>query len=112
MVDDIGVLDLSWGVSGPMAAMLLGDQGATVTRIVPPGGDPYESSGSRVWQRGKQQLTLDLKTDCDRFLELVDGADVVIESWSPGVAERLGVDAASLLARNPRLVVCSITGYG
>src|SRR5437868_7034585 len=114
MLDDIVVLDLSWGVAGPMAGMLLADRGARVTRILPPGGDPYESSGSRVWGRGKHERTLDLKADADRaeFLALADAADVVIESWSPGTAARLGVDHTTLLARNPRLVHCSITGYG
>src|SRR5438445_13297746 len=115
MLDDITVLDLSWGVAGPMAGMVLADQGAHVTRIEPPGGDPFESfSGTLVWRRGKQRLTLDLKAEADheRFLALVDDADVVIESFGPGVAARLGVDHETLLARNPRLVHCSITGYG
>jgi len=115
MVDDLRVLDLSWGVAGPMTGMVLADQGAQVTRVEPPGGDPFEAfSGTLVWRRAKERLTLDLKADADRerFLALVDGADVVIESFAPGVAARLGVDHETLLARNPRLVHCSITGYG
>src|SRR5450432_3537437 len=102
---DLDVLDLSWGIAGPMIGMLLADQGARVTRIEPPGGDPFgELAGSRVWLRGKRRATLDLKSDGDRdvFLELARRADVVIESFGPGVARALGVDHETLLAANPR----------
>jgi crotonobetainyl-CoA:carnitine CoA-transferase CaiB-like acyl-CoA transferase len=95
--------------------MLLADHGAHVTRIEPPSGDPFKAlSGSQVWGRGKKSMRLDLKSDRgrERFLALVDQADVVIESFSPGVSERLGIDHRTLLARNPHLVHCSITGYG
>src|SRR5437879_174525 len=94
VLEGIEVLDLSWGVSGPMAGMLLADHGARVTRIEPPGGDPFESSGSRVWSRGKRRAVLDLKdpTDRDRLLALARTADVLIESWAPGTAAALGVD--------------------
>jgi crotonobetainyl-CoA:carnitine CoA-transferase CaiB-like acyl-CoA transferase len=112
---DIDVLDLSWGIAGPMAGMLLADHGARVTRIEPPDGDPFaDLSGTRVWLRGKRRATLDLHDDADRdvFLALARRADVVIESFAPGVAQNLGVDHNTLLAANPRLVHCSITGYG
>jgi crotonobetainyl-CoA:carnitine CoA-transferase CaiB-like acyl-CoA transferase len=114
VLEGIEVLDLSWGVSGPMAGMLLADHGARVTRIEPPGGDPYESSGSRVWSRGKRRAVLDLKDppDRDRLLALVRTADVLIESWAPGTAAALGLDHGTLLETNPRLVHCSITAYG
>src|SRR5271166_2719789 len=88
------VLDLSWGVAGPFATMFMADNGADVIRIEPPGGDPYRDllPAYRVWQRGKQSLTLNLKTDSDRRIlhELLDGADVLIESFGPGVTDRLG----------------------
>src|ERR1700760_2053921 len=109
------VLDLSWGISGPMTGMLLGDHGALVTRIEPPAGDPFaELSGSRVWLRGKRRATLDLHDPADRdvFKALARQADVVIESFGPGVAASLGIDHETLTAENPRLVHCSITGYG
>lgn len=112
---DIKVLDLSWGVAGPMTAMLMADHGADVTKIEPPGGDPYrDQMGYRVWQRGKKRAELDLKKSEDRetFLALVDQADVLVESFAPGVTKRLGIDYDSLTARNPRLIYCSITGYG
>jgi len=111
----IDVLDLSWGVAGPMTGMLLADHGARVTRIEPPAGDPFaELSGTRVWLRGKRRATLDLRDGADRavFLALARRADVVIESFGPGVAAKLGIDHATLLAANPRLIHCSITGYG
>jgi crotonobetainyl-CoA:carnitine CoA-transferase CaiB-like acyl-CoA transferase len=115
VLDGIEVLDLSWGISGPMAAMLLADHGARVTRIDRPVGDPFGPlSGYRVWNRGKRSAVLDLHNalDRERFLALAAKADVIIESFSPGTTERLGVDHATLSASNPRLIYCSITGYG
>ncbi len=109
------VLDLSWGVAGPMTAMLLADSGADVTKIEPPGGDPFRAQlGYRVWQRGKRSAVLDLKDAADRaaFLSLARHADVLVESFAPGTTARLGIDYATLSAANPRLVYCSITGYG
>jgi crotonobetainyl-CoA:carnitine CoA-transferase CaiB-like acyl-CoA transferase len=109
------VLDLSWGIAGPIASMLLADNGARVTKVEPPGGDPFRVlSGYRVWNRGKRSAILDLGAakDRDRLLALADHADVLIESFSPGVTDRLGISYPSLAASNPRLVYCSITGYG
>ncbi len=115
VLDGVTVLDLSWGISGPMAGMLLADHGASVTKIEPPGGDPFRSlSGYQVWQRGKRSAVIDLKSpeERERFLALVDDADVLIESFEPGVTKRLGIDFETLAARNPRLVYSTITGYG
>jgi crotonobetainyl-CoA:carnitine CoA-transferase CaiB-like acyl-CoA transferase len=115
VLDGIEVLDLSWGVSGPITGMLLADHGARVTKIEPPEGDPWQRlSGYRVWQRGKRSAVLDLKdgTDHARFLALAATADVVIESFSPGTTTRLGIDYSILREINPRLIYCSITGYG
>src|ERR1700686_3342846 len=115
VLSGLEVLDLSWGVAGPMTGMLLADHGARVTRIEPPGGDPFAGlSGTRVWLRGKRRATLDLRDRADRevFLAHARSADVVIESFGPGVAAKLGIDHALLLAANPRLIHCSITGYG
>ena len=115
VLSGLEVLDLSWGIAGPMTGMLLADHGARVTRIEPPAGDPFaELSGARVWSRGKRRATLDLRDEADRgvFLSLARRADVVIESFGPAVAAKLGIDHATLLATNPRLIHCSITGYG
>ena len=109
------VLDLSWGIAGPMATMLLADNGADVTKIEPPGGDPFRHQlGYKVWQRGKKSAVLDLKKAEDKasFLALVKAADVLVESYSPGTTQKLGIDYPTLSALNPRLVYCSITGYG
>ncbi|MET0370085.1 MAG: CoA transferase [Sphingobium sp.] len=109
------VLDLSSGIAGPMTTMLLGDHGAAVTRILPPAGDPFEAMpGYKVWQRGKDAITLDLKSTQDhaRFLDMVADADILVESFSPGVTNRLGIDHDRLAALNPGLIYASITGYG
>jgi crotonobetainyl-CoA:carnitine CoA-transferase CaiB-like acyl-CoA transferase len=115
VLDDIRVLDLSWGVAGPMTTMLMADHGAQVTKIEPPGGDPFRSqSGYKAWNRGKRSAILDLKDPADRqiLLTLVKTADVLVESFTPGVTARLGIDYKTLKALNPRLIYCSITAYG
>jgi crotonobetainyl-CoA:carnitine CoA-transferase CaiB-like acyl-CoA transferase len=113
------VLDLTWGMSGPMATMLLADHGADVVKIEPPGGDPFRKSGRsalgyKTWQRGKRSAILDLKDPADLavFKTLATHADVVVESFEPGTAERLGVDYETLSALNPRLIYASVTAYG
>ena len=115
VLEGLRVLDLSWGIAGPMATMLLADHGAAVTRIEPPGGDPFRTQlGYRTWQRGKKSAVLDLKTPADRdcLIALARGADVLVESFAPGVTARLGIDYARLREINPRLIYCSITAYG
>ena len=115
VLDGIRVLDLSWGIAGPITGMLLSDHGADVIKIEPPGGDPWRGTpGYDVWLRGRRSAELDLHSDADRdaFSALVDRADVVLETFGPGTAARLGVDADTLLARNPRLVHCTISAYG
>jgi len=115
VLQGLKVLDLTWGIAGPMATMLLADNGAEVTKIEPPGGDPFRNQlGYKVWQRGKKSAILDLKNAAEKqaFLALASRADVLVESYAPGVTERLGIDYATLSQANPRLVYCSITGYG
>ena len=113
--EGLRVLDLSWGMAGPMTTMFLADNGAEVTRIEPPEGDPFrDQTGYRVWHRGKRSARLDLHSEDGRqtFLALARSADVVVDSFSPGVAARIGVDHQSLIRINPATVTCSITGYG
>lgn len=115
VMDGIKVLDLSWGVSGPMTAMLLADHGADVTRIERPEGDPFgDLLGYHVWHRGKKNAVLDLKDaeDLDLFYRLAADADVLVESFSPEVTKRLKIDYETLAALNPRLIYCTITAYG
>lgn len=114
-LEGLRVLDLTRGIAGPMTGMMLADQGADVVRISPPGGDGFDHlPGYAVWNRGKRIVTMNLKdpSDRDQFRALAARADVVVESYSPGVTTRLGIDYATLSALNPRLVYASITGYG
>ena len=126
---DVVVVDLSRALAGPHATMMLGDLGARVVKVeVPDRGDdtrgwgpPFvgeegarESTYFLSANRNKESIALDLKADADRavLLELVDRADVLVENFRTGVLERLGLGIDSLLERNPRLIVLSITGFG
>ena len=122
----IRVLDLSQIMSGPFCTMMLADLGADVVKIENPnGGDQTRSSwgysvvgdDSRAFlslNRNKRSVRLDLKQEDDlaRFFELVRDADVVIENFRPGVADRLGVGWDAIRAANPRVVYASISGFG
>jgi crotonobetainyl-CoA:carnitine CoA-transferase CaiB-like acyl-CoA transferase len=115
VLKELRVLDLSSGIAGPIAGMLLGDFGADVIKIEPPGGDTFRSmAGYDVWLRNRRSIELDLHSDRGRedLRTLVRTADVLLESFGPGTAARLGVDADTLLAENPRLIVCTISAYG
>jgi crotonobetainyl-CoA:carnitine CoA-transferase CaiB-like acyl-CoA transferase len=114
-LDGLSVVDFSWGRAGPFASGQLADHGADVVKVEPPGGDPYAPFVARAaYDRGKRSIVVDLTAVEGReiALGLVDGADVVLESWRPGVAERLGLGYPELSARWPRLVYCSITAAG
>ena len=109
------VLDLSWGMPGSLATAVLADFGAEVIKVEPPSGDPFRSDPSWLaWNRGKKSIVLDLKTPegRDHVEELARHADVLVESFRPGVTERLGIDYETLSIINPRLVYCSISGFG
>ncbi len=120
----ITILDLTRLLPGPVATMHLADMGATVIKVEDKGAGDYARTMSHVKHelsqlfiavnRGKQLLRLDLKdaADRERFRSMVDSADAVIESFRPGVMDRLGLGWETLKARNPKLVMCSITGYG
>ncbi|MET0541374.1 MAG: CoA transferase [Variovorax sp.] len=120
----IRVLDLSSFLPGPYLTLELSDHGAEVIKIEQPGeGDPGRHIGLadgphtvffRNVNRGKKSIVLDLKTDAGKaaLLELVDRADVFVESFRPGVARRLGVDYETLSARNPGIVYCAISAFG
>jgi crotonobetainyl-CoA:carnitine CoA-transferase CaiB-like acyl-CoA transferase len=114
----IRVLDLASYTPGPLCTSVLADLGAEVLKVErPDGGDPGRTvtPGSyRVLNRGKDLVALDLKEAEGRATlgRLVDDVDVLVQAFRPGAAERMGVGAAELTARNPRLVHCSITGFG
>jgi crotonobetainyl-CoA:carnitine CoA-transferase CaiB-like acyl-CoA transferase len=113
-LEGLRIVDLTTGLAGPLATMVLGDHGADVVKVEPPGGDPNRSYvGSVVTNRGKRSVVLDLDApaDRDRLLELVDTADVLVESFTPGYLADRGLDHATLSAGRPSLVYCSLTGY-
>ncbi len=98
-----------------MSTMFLADNGADVIRIEAPSGDPFaQQTGYRVWNRGKRSASLDLQSDAGRgpFEALVRASDVVVDSFSLGTTERLGIDHGALSTLNPRIITCSISGYG
>lgn len=109
----IRILDLGGYIAGPLAAMLLADQGAEAIRIDPPSGPLFAHRVNAVLNRGKAHLALDLKTETGRarLLELAAGADILIENFAPGVLDRLGLSAARLHTLNPGLIVLSLPGF-
>jgi crotonobetainyl-CoA:carnitine CoA-transferase CaiB-like acyl-CoA transferase len=113
-LEGIRVIDFGQYIAGPMAAMLLGDHGADVVRVDPPGGPRWNTPANATWNRNKRSLVLDLNKNADRETaqQLIAGADVVVENFRPGVMERLGVGPAAMTAANPRLVYCSLPGFG
>lgn len=118
----IKVIDLGTMITAPLAAMMLGDLGADVTKVErKDGGDPFRSFNGSLYSphfvafnRNKKTVVLDLQSDADRetFLAMVEVADVLVENFRPGILKRLKIDTATLQTRNPRLVHCSITGFG
>ena len=119
----VRVIDLSRVVSGPLCGRMLADLGAEVVKIEPPEGDitrnvpPFVNGVSAYYAQvnaGKLNVGVDLKQPGGAGIIacLAAGADVLIENFRPGVLARFGLDAPTLLAANPRLVYCSITGWG
>jgi crotonobetainyl-CoA:carnitine CoA-transferase CaiB-like acyl-CoA transferase len=119
LLDGVRVLDLSRLLPGGYCTQLLQAQGAQVTKIEPPAGDPIRAlpAGNAYFDalhRGKQLLTLDLRTDGgrDALRRRVLEADVLVDGFRPGVMERMELGYAALADLNPALVYCAITGYG
>ena len=123
-LEGIRVLDFTQMMAGPLCAMLLGDLGADVIKIEPPEGDAIRRTGETFlggetesflsFNRNKRSVVIDLKAEAGQEAGrgLAAGADVVLENFRPGSAERLGVGYETLRALNPRLVYCSISGFG
>jgi len=123
-LEDVTVLDLTWVLSGPYASMVLCDLGANVIKVErPPWGDiarttaPYQNGWSTYFfsiNRGKQSVAIDLRTARGRelFLGMVEHADVVMENFTPGTMDRLGIGYEALSARNPRVILASTSGFG
>jgi crotonobetainyl-CoA:carnitine CoA-transferase CaiB-like acyl-CoA transferase len=120
----VKVIDLSWFLPGPLMTLTFADHGADVIKVEPPGeGDPGRHIGPfdgdesvffRNLNRGKKSIVLDLKSPAGReaLLALCEDADVFVESFRPGVADRLGVGYADISRRNPGIVYCSISAFG
>lgn len=122
----VRVVDLSRVLAGPLCTMLLGDLGADVIKVERPGtgdetrgwGPPFDERGESAYylstNRNKLSVAADLTADADRsmVLGLIRDADVVVENFLPGALDRAGVDRAKIMADNPRLVWCTITGFG
>ncbi len=114
VLEGIRVVDATSGIAGAMATMVLSDHGADVVKVEPPGGDPMRAyGGTVVWHRGKRSVVLDLADPSDRetFVELAGTADVLVESFPPGVMDGWGLGYADLREDLPSLIYTSLTGY-
>lgn len=123
-LDGLTVIDFTNHLSGPYCAMILADQGADVIKVERPGkGDDLRASPPHIagegapfmeWNRNKRSIALDLKDSDDLATakKLVATADVMVENFRPGVAQRLGLGYADMAAANPSLIYCSISGFG
>jgi crotonobetainyl-CoA:carnitine CoA-transferase CaiB-like acyl-CoA transferase len=125
-LEGLRVLDVSQVMAGPVCTMLLGDLGADVIKIEPPGtGDQTrgsmgfkmkgpDSMGFLNMNRNKRSVALNLKSEAGRkaFYKLVESADILVENYRPGVVRKLGIDYPTLREKNPRLIYASISGFG
>jgi crotonobetainyl-CoA:carnitine CoA-transferase CaiB-like acyl-CoA transferase len=123
-LEGVRVLDFTQMMAGPLCSMLLGDLGADVIKVEPPEGDAIRKTGETFLggeteaflslNRNKRSVVIDLKKEAGREAGrgLAAGADVVLENFRPGSAERLGMGYEALRALNPRLVYCSVSGFG
>ena len=123
-LDGISVIDFTQIAAGPTCTMMLADRGADVIKVEAPGGDlgrtlgpPFLNGHGTIFlslNRNKRSVVLDLKSkdDLEVARELIQKADILVESFRPGVMARLGLDYASLSELNPRLIYCSISAYG
>ena len=124
-LEGVTVLDLSHALAGPFCSMMLGDHGARVIKLEPPGaGDIARAWGSRSasgdagyfvsLHRNKRSIVVDLKNPQGKetFLRLVEHSDVVLENYRVGALNKLGLDYETARSRNPRIIYCSISGFG
>ncbi len=109
----VRVVDFGQQIAGPAVAMVLADLGATVVHIDPPEGPQWKHQANAILHRNKSCLSLDLKSQAgfEQAMQLIDHADVVIESFRPGVMQKLGVDFAALRDSRPELITLSVPGF-
>lgn len=121
--EKLRVVDFTTTIAGPHCTRLLADLGAEVIKVETPGGDmmrsrpPMRDGASAMFGQlnaGKKSIALDLKSDTARaaLARVIDGADVIVENYRPGVTKRLGIDYETVSERSPNLIYCSISGYG
>lgn len=116
-LEGLRVIDLTHALAGPFCTHHLSLLGADIVKIEPPAGDdfrPRPHGRFEAVNAGKRSVVLDLKSDFGReaLARLIAGADVVVENFKPGAAAKLGLDWDALHTRHPRLISCSISGYG
>ena len=128
-LNKLRLIDLTHMLSGPYASMILADLGFDTVKVEPPGSgegtrrlletDPKNSIGGMgayyfTLNRNKRSVAIDLKSEAglEYFFELVNAADVVLDNFSAGVTERLGIDYAKLSQINPQIITCSVSGFG
>jgi len=120
-MDGVSILDLSQVVAGPLATQILAEQGASVIKVEPIGGELTRTTGPdhvrglyANCNRGKRSISIDLTTPAgaDLFLDLAVGVDVVVQNFRPGVVERLGVGYDAVRARHPEVIYVSVSGFG
>jgi len=121
LLDGVRVVELGTTITAPLAARLMADIGAEVIKVERPDGDPFRRHNGpppnpyfEAYNRNKRSVVLDLALAADRdsFTGLLADADIFLDNVRPGVLPRLGVDLAGVRKRNPRLIHCSITGFG
>ncbi|MDN4593653.1 CaiB/BaiF CoA transferase family protein [Polycladomyces subterraneus] len=116
LLHGIRIVDFSWYLPGPFATQRLVDRGAEVIKVEPPGGDPARRMPAvfHAYNRGKKSVVIDLKQRAGKeaALRLIADADVVVESFRPGVMAQLGLGYEQVRKVKPDIVYCSITGYG
>lgn len=124
MLDGVRVLDLSQNIAGPQATQVLGDLGADVIKVEPPGGDPARQWGPPFWggdaplflafNRNKRSIVVDLKSDRGREIvdRLMSQSDVMVQAFRKGVIEKLGFGYERVSRKYPKLIYASLTGYG
>ena len=126
MLTNVKCLDFSRVLAGPLASMILGDLGADIIKVERPGtgdetrgwGPPFDERGEAAYymsvNRNKKSIALDLSQPADAEVarDLARGADIVLDNFRPGALERFGIDPEELLADNPKLIWCTITGFG
>ena len=115
ILEGMTIVDFSTGWPGSIATMVLSDFGAEVIKVEPPTGDPYRAfPQSSLWNRGKKSLVLDMETEegLHTARSLIKKSDVLVESFSPGEADSLGIGYGEMSASRADLVYCSITAFG